>query len=144
GSVLACEPGLQYGSEYVIDPLKGRVFDSIRPEMLARVRNRSEFAGILVMDKWAGNADSRQVVFFRGNIERRYSACFIDHGYCFGVEGWGFSDYPLRGAYSRGEVYRDITEWDAFEPWLSQLENLPPDLIWNAVADTPPGWYLND
>jgi hypothetical protein len=143
-STMPCDSGLQYGSEYAIDPLKGSVTDWLSSEMLMRTRNRSEFAGMFVLDKWACNLDSRQTVFWRRSIERKYSACFIDHGYCFGAEDWNFRDEPLRGAYSKNEVYGDITGWDSFDPWLSELERLDETFIWNAVSSTPPIWYLSD
>ena len=144
GKVVPCESGLQCGSEYVLAPFKGKVFPSLPPEMLGRVRNLKEFAGILVLDKWAGNHDARQAIFYRRSIERRLSACFIDHGYSLGADGWDFRDYPLRGTYPRNEVYCDVRGWGSFEPWLSRIEGLSPDLIWRSVEDTPPAWYQSD
>jgi hypothetical protein len=143
-STLLCDSGLHYGSEYAIDPLKGCVVDWPSSEMLMRMRNRAEFAGILILDKWSGNLDSRQSVFWRRSVERRYSACFIDHGYCFGAGGWDFRDEPQRGAYAKSEVYGDITGWQSFDPWLPELERLDETIIWNAVSNTPPLWYSSD
>src|ERR1700744_1292483 len=65
GSALPCEPGLQFGSRFVVSPLEGQVFDYFPVEMLARVRNLQTFAGILVVDKWTGNANGRQAAFWR-------------------------------------------------------------------------------
>jgi hypothetical protein len=141
---IPCESGLQYGSEYAIDPVIGRVWDWLGVETLVKVRNQAEFAGILVLDKWMCNLDSRQVVFWRRSIERKYSACFVDHGYCLGAADWEFRDAALRGAFPRNEAYRNITGWDCFDPWLSDLEDLDENLIWSAVSCTPPIWYLND
>jgi hypothetical protein len=143
-SIMPCESGLQYGSEYAIDPLKGRVEDWLPSEMLLRTRNRSEFAGMFVLDKWACNLDNRQAVFWRRSVERKYSVCFIDHGWCFGAGDWDFQDNPLRGAYPKGEVYGDVTGWHSFDPWLSEVERLDETLIWNAVSNTPPTWYSSD
>src|SRR5258708_18686808 len=143
-SSIPCVSGLHYGSEYAIDPLKGSVVDWLSPEMLMRTRNRVEFAGMVVLDKWACNQDSRQPVFWRRSVERKYSACFIDHGYCFGAGDWDFLDQPMRGAYSQNEVYRDVTGWQSFDPWLSDLERLDETFIWNAVSSTPPMWYSSD
>jgi hypothetical protein len=142
--VMPCDFGLQYGSEYATDLLKGRVVDWLPSEMLMRTRNRTQFAGMLVLDKWACNVDSRQTVFWRRCTQRRYTACFIDHGFCFGVGDWDFRDTPMLGAYLHNEVYRDVTGWDSFDPWLSALERLDETLIWNAVSSTPPTWYLSD
>lgn len=141
---IPCEPGLQFGSEYAIDPRIGRLWDWLPQELLTRIRNRSEFAGILVLDKWLCNADNRQVVFWRRCVEKKYTASFIDHGYCFRCGEWTFEDQVLRGAFPRNEVYEHITGWDAFDPWLSDVENMDEDLIWSAVAPTPPSWYKDD
>lgn len=141
---VPCESGLQYGSEYAIDPVIGRVWDWLSAETLVNVRNQAEFAGILVLDKWMCNLDPRQVVFWKKNVERKYSASFIDHGYCFGADDWQFRDVVLRGAFPRNEVYRDVTGWNSFDPWLSELEALDENLIWNAVSCTPPLWYRSN
>src|ERR1700743_2276178 len=55
-STARCFPGLQFGSRYVVDPMAGQVLDYIPMEMLDRVRNLETFAGMLVVDKWTGNA----------------------------------------------------------------------------------------
>ena len=84
------------------------------------VRNLREFAGALVLDKWTCNANGRQALFHRKGRERRYSAAFIDQGFCFNAGEWRFLDAPLRGVYARNGVYRDVTGWESFEPWLSR------------------------
>src|SRR5207249_9701456 len=45
GSTIRCQPGLQFGSRYVVSPLEGQVFDYLPMEMLDRVRNLDTFAG---------------------------------------------------------------------------------------------------
>ena len=141
---IPCESGLQFGSEYAIDPFIGRLWDWLPHELLTRIRNRSEFAGMLVLDKWLCNADNRQAVFWRRGAEKKYTASFIDHGYCFRCGEWRFHDQALRGAFPRNEVYEHITGWDAFDPWLSEVENMDENVIWSGVASTPPTWYEDD
>jgi hypothetical protein len=144
GQAIACEAGLHFGSEYVINPVRGRVLDHLPVELLSRVRNSDEFVGVLAFDKWLGNADGRQAVFHRHGREKRYTACFIDHGYCFNAGEWTFPDYPLRGAFPRNEIYASVTGFESFEPWLSCIETLNENLIWAAVGGTPPQWYNSD
>src|SRR5208282_4905759 len=72
--------------------------------MLDRVRNLGTFAGILALDKWTCNADGRQAAFWRKLREKKYSASFIDQGYCFNAGEWTFPDFPLRGVYPRHEA----------------------------------------
>jgi hypothetical protein len=141
---VPCAPGLQFGSRYVVSPLEGQVFDYMPVEMLDRVRNLETFAGMLAVDKWTGNANGRQAAFWRKMRERKYTASFIDQGYCFNAGEWTFPDNPLRGVYARNDVYARIESWDSFEPWLSRIETMEVDAIWAAAGEIPPDWYAND
>jgi len=141
---LRCRPGLQFGSRFVGGLMPGQVVDYLPEEQLTEVKNLAEFAGILALDKWTGNANGRQAVFTRKQREKRYRAVFIDFGYCFHAGEWRFEDVPLRGVYYRNEVYRQIAGWDAFEPWLTRLEAMPAETIWAAAAEVPPEWYGGD
>jgi hypothetical protein len=141
---VRCEAGLQFGSRFVGGLMPGQVVDYLPEEQLAEVKNLAEFAGILALDKWTGNANGRQAVFARKQRERRYRAVFIDYGYCFHAGEWRFEDVPLRGVYFRNDVYKEITGWESFEPWLSRLETMPSDTVWAAANEVPPEWYGGD
>ncbi len=136
-----CRAGLQFGSRFVGGLMPGHVMDYLPEEQLDEVRNLNEFAGILALDKWTANANGRQAVFARTQRERRYRAVFIDFGYCFHAGEWRFEDAPLRGVYYRNRVYREITGWDSFEPWLTRLETLAANTIWDAANEVPYEWY---
>jgi len=124
--------------------MPGQVVDYLPEEQLTELKNLAEFAGILALDKWTGNANGRQAVFTRRQRERRYKAVFIDFGYCFHAGEWRFEDAPLRGVYYRNEVYREIKGWESFEPWLTRLEHLPAETVWAAANEVPPEWYGGD
>ena len=141
---VRCQAGLQFGSRFVGGLMPGQVVDYLPEEQLAEVRNLNEFAGILALDKWTGNANGRQAVFARKQRERRYRAVFIDFGYCFHAGEWRFEDVPLRGVYYRNDVYREITGWESFEPWLTGLEAMPEETVWAAANEVPPEWYGGD
>lgn len=138
---IPCDSGLQFGSRYAVNPLEGQVFDYLPKEMKARVRNLDTFSGMLVVDKWTGNADGRQAAFWRKSKDRKYTAAFIDQGYCFNGGEWTFPDYPLRGAYAGNEVYETVRGWESFEPWLSRVEELEEDILWSLAREIPPEWY---
>ena len=59
---VRCQPGLQFGSRFVGGLMPGQVVDYLPEEQLADVRNVGEFAGILALDKWTGNANGRQEI----------------------------------------------------------------------------------
>lgn len=140
-STIRCEPGQQFGSRYVVNPLEGQVLDYLPSEMLDRVRNVETFAGMLVVDKWTGNSDARQAAFWRHSRERKYTVSFIDQGYCFNAGEWTFPNYPLHGVYARNEVYANVRSWESFEPWLTRIEKMDEHVIWKLAQDIPPEWY---
>lgn len=139
-----CRPGHCFGSRLVGGLMPGHLLDYLPEEQLREVRNLEEFAGILTLDKWTCNTNGRQAVFSRKQRERKYTATFIDFGYCFNAGEWVYRDSPLRGVYARNAVYKDVTGWNSFEPWLSQIEALQPDVMWAIAETVPPEWYEGD
>jgi len=136
-----CVAGLHFGSQLVGGLLPGRIADYLPEELLVHVRNLQEFAGVLVLDKWTCNANGRQALFHRKGRERRYNAAFIDQGFCFNAAEWRFIDAPLRGVFGSNVAYRDVTGWESFEPWLSRVEELDVQRIWEIAETVPPEWY---
>jgi hypothetical protein len=133
--------GLQFGSQFIGGLMPGQVVDFLPEQQLDEVRNVAEFAGMLAIDKWTGNCNGRQAVFDRKPRERKYRATFIDQGFCFNAGEWTFPDSPLRGVYQRNRVYAGVTGWTSFEPWLSRIETMEPDTLWNIADVVPPEWY---
>src|SRR6202021_142407 len=138
-TTIQCQPGLHFGSRYIVNPREGQVFDYLPMPWLDRVRNLETFAGMLVVDKWTCNIDGRQAAFWRRLRERKYTAAFIDQGYCFNAGEWTFPDYPLRGVYARNEVYERVRGWESFEPWLSRIEKMEEDVGGTLAGAIPPG-----
>lgn len=139
-----CATGLQFGCEFVGGLMPGQVVDYLPDPQIEEVKNLREFAGMLALDKWTGNCNGRQAVFERRPRERKYRAIFIDQGFCFNAGEWTFPDSPLRGVFARNLVYRGIRGWDAFEPWLEQIENFPAQKLGEIAESVPPAWYGGD
>jgi len=145
GHSIPCQSGKQLGSLYVGRQIAGRLLDYLPQGLLERVVNVGEFARVLVLDKWTCNADGRQAVFHHKTPRsRRYTATFIDQGYCFNAGEWTFPDYPLRGVYATNCVYQGVTGWEAFEPVLTKGEEMDSEAIWRCAADIPEEWYEGD
>jgi len=150
------EPGWHFGSRYPGNPAKTMVYDFVPDLLLDKVVNRNDFLGVLAFDKWIGNADARQSIFFRARLERwspsetghppraGFVAHMMDHGYVFDGPQWAFSDSPLQGLYFRPSVYRDVTSADDFQPWLDRVVNFPEEIVDQALKQIPPEWLDGD
>ena len=140
-SSVSCQHGLALGARFVLGPLEGQVFDYLPASALDRVRNLDAFAGMLALDKWTCNTNGRQAVFWKKSRDKKYTATFVDQGYCFNAGEWNYPDSPLRGVYPRNEVYAEVRGWESFEPWLSRIENIDPSILWELAETVPPEWY---
>lgn len=139
-----CLAGLHFGSQFVGGLMPGSSVDYLPEPQLVEVRNLRDFAGMLAFDKWTCNSNGRQAVFHRKQRERKYTATFIDHGFCFGAGEWIFHDAPLRGVFARNLVYEGIKGWESFEPWMTRIGEIAVDRIWQIAEQIPPEWYRAD
>jgi hypothetical protein len=149
-------PGIHFGSRMAVHPERVAVYDFLPDKLLGKVENRVDFLGTLVFDKWIGNADSRQAVFFRaraktwtplkGEAPARtgFFAQMIDHGFAFNGPHWTFQDSPLQGVYFRTSVYEEVQSLDSFQPWLEMVENFPVEVIDAAWKEIPRTWLDGD
>lgn len=153
---LDVEPGWHFGSCYPGDPSKMTVYDFIPDTLLERVANLDEFLGVLAFDKWMGNADARQSIFFRARVKDRpqpdsehslrlgFVAHMMDHGYVFEGPHWAFTDSPLQGLYFRPIVYQKVRSWNDFQPWLDRITHFPEEVVDSAYKQIPPQWLAGD
>lgn len=146
GRQTPCEPGMQFGSRYVINPLEGQVVDYLNESFLTweRVRNLNIFFGALAFDKWTCQVNGRQVVYWRRARERKFTVSMIDQGHCFNSGYWTFPDSPLQGIFRFNRVYEVGTGWRSFQPWLDRIENFPEEDMWRIVETMPREWYMAD
>jgi hypothetical protein len=150
------EPGWHFGSRYPGDPNRVAVYDFLPDALLDRIENRNEFLGVLVFDKWTGNADARQSIFLRARLREYvptfqghalrvgFLALMVDHGYIFNGPHWEYADSPLMGLYFRPTVYSRVTGWDHFQPWLDRVLNFPEEVVDDALAKMPAEWLNGD
>jgi hypothetical protein len=148
---IEVEPGWHFGSRYPGDPARVAVYDFLPDALLPGVVNLEDFRAILAFDKWTGNADGRQAVFYRamvrrgpGEIRPGFVASMIDHGYAFDGPNWDFPDSPLQGLYPRRIVYDSVRSLDDFQPWLDHIRSFPEEVFDSAWKRVPPAWIEGD
>lgn len=150
------EAGWHFGSRFPGNPSRNVVYDFLPDTLLGQIENAADFLGVLAFDKWMGNADSRQAVFFRARLKQWLPssgshplklglvAHMMDNGYVFEGPNWRFSDSPLQGLYFRPTVYRCVRGLADFQPWLDRIVHFPEEVVDQAVKQIPPAWLEGD
>jgi hypothetical protein len=149
--------GWHFGSRYPVPPDRQAVYDFLPDSLLEKVANFHDFLGVFVFDRWAGNADSRQAIFFRARLREWLSeaqethplrmgflAHMVDNGFLFEGPHWKFTDSPLQGLYFRPLVYKDVRGLDSFQPWLDRVRHFPEEVVDDAVKQIPPEWLAGE
>jgi len=148
--------GIHFGSRFAVHPDRVAVFDFLPDKLLGKLENRVDFLGMLVFDKWVGNADSRQAVFFRARAKNwtplkgetppriGFFAQMIDHGFAFNGPHWEFQESPLQGLYFRTSVYDEVRSLDSFQPWLDMVQHFPVEVVDSAWKEIPRHWLGDD
>ncbi|MGD0403009.1 MAG: HipA family kinase [Candidatus Acidiferrales bacterium] len=147
---VPCRSGLCFGSRYPKTLAANgtcllQVQDLLPEGHFRGVTNLSDFVGMLVFDKWTGNTDDRQSIFFRNQGQFQFTALMIDNGFCFNGQEWNFPDAPRRGICARRFVYKNVKGIEAFEEWTSRLEHdIDESFLRSALEAIPPEWYERD
>ena len=149
--LVPVSPGWHYGSRCPADPGATALYDYVAWTVAAGVHNLRDFLGAYAFDKWMGNSDVRQALFFRAALgsssdepRRGWVAWMIDHGYVFDGPAWGFRDSPLAGMFVHKRIYEIARRWEDFEPWLERIEGFPEQVIDEAWRSLPPEWIDAD
>ena len=154
----AVEPGWHFGSRYPGDPAKVMVYDFLPDVLLDKVVNAREFLGVLAFDKWIGNADARQSIFFRARLRQWSPAAASESrtaiGLCRSDDGprlrfrraalevCRFSaPRPLLPSPASIKTCADCAD---FEPWLDRLVYFPEEIVDAAQKQIPPEWLAED
>lgn len=142
--------GWHFGSRYPGDVARTVVYDFLPDALLSKVANIGELAAMLAFDKWTGNADSRQAIFFRARVSELgpsgvperlgFIAQMVDNGYVFEGPHWRFPESAIQGLYFRTTIYEAVRGLDAFEPWLERIRHFPEEVVDRALHSLPRQW----
>jgi hypothetical protein len=146
--------GWHFGSSFPGDPARLAVYDFLPDVLLPKVENLTEFLGMLAFDKWIGNTDSRQAIFFRAPLapsprmenppRLRFIAQMVDNGYVFGGPDWRLTESPMQGLYFPPLVYHSVRGFGDFEPWLERISRFPEGMVGRVWKEIPPEWLAED
>jgi len=154
--IITPESGWAFGSRHPGEPDTTAIYDFVPDSLLAQVQNLSDFLAVLAFDKWTGNSDGRQSIFFRAQLKEwiphikagprktGFIALMIDHGFIFNGPYWNFTESALQGLYSRRMVYEPVTSADSFQPCLDRIEHFPDEVLDRALRRIPPDWIENE
>jgi hypothetical protein len=149
---IAPDPGWAFGSRHPGDPNITAIYDFVPDSLLAQVENRADFLSVLAFDKWTGNADGRQAIFFRARLKEwvpqskagpkkmGFVALMIDHGFIFNGPHWNFTESALQGLYPRRMIYEPVKSLADFEPCLGRILHFPEEVLDRALRRIPPDW----
>jgi hypothetical protein len=137
--------GPHLGSRCPRDPDTTTLWDFLPSLMLKKVANVGDFVGALVADKWLGNTDSRQAIFFRVGTgsalpSRTWVCQMIDHGMCFDGRNWKLEDRLLSGVYINPAVYDSVLGWNQLEPWFQAADEIDEADFCEVIASAPWEW----
>ncbi len=133
--------GLHFGSRLVGGRPGDTAVGYLPSSYLAAMNVHNIFGGMLAFDKWISNTDSRQAVFVRGTGDTHYRTHFIDQSQCFAGAKWQLTFNSAQGLSQQSQVYRDITGWESFEPFIESLMSASPAIVWAIAQDIPTEWY---
>jgi hypothetical protein len=120
-SHLAIEPGQHFGSRYPGTPSEARIYDFIPDVLLDKVANLKEFLGALVLDKWTGNVDARQVIFSQPLTQRWPTVGWPAAALVFGEHDRS----RLCLWWANVEVFPIPRCRASFQPWLDRVVHFP-------------------
>ena len=140
---LAPQGRLHLGSQSPVNPETTMILDFLPCKLLPKVVNLTEFAAMLVFDKWVAQTDSRQAIFVRDRSLVRdigFRAYFIDHGMSFNGAEWQLRDAPVNGIYFRREVYSNLDLEALIEKAVCRLETISEAFLLGTLDGIPSAW----
>ena len=139
---LAISPGLHLGSPCPVNPEETAIYDFLPSNLIGKTVNLAEFAKVLVLDMFLGQADSRQAVFVRDRSKRELSfrAYFIDHGFAFGGNNWKIDDFARQALYFDQNVYSMIDTGSLCEQAIESLASVSEDELRSLARGIPSEW----
>jgi hypothetical protein len=96
----------------------------------------------LPVDVWLGQADARQLAFYRQQGNKAFHALLIDNGYVFNGPHWEFNNAPHSGIYYRPFVYQGgSSRWNETVERIAAMDTRK---IRNIFKSVPTCWLATE
>ncbi len=134
-------PGAYFGTRALVQDDPEAVYKELPQNWLSRIGNRSDFAGMLLLDLWANQVGSRKAVFVLSSDGATVTAVFTGNGQMFG--GFWGRDEQRRGAavYRDRQVYAGLDVNRAFSLWLQKAVAMDEEMLLRMARDIPRQWH---
>ena len=142
GGSSLCQAGPCFGSQYPTP--EAVIFEFWPKRRIHDVANLSDFAGMMVFDIWISNIDFRQVRYLKESPTGSWKAIMFDNSLAFRGAEWSFCDKPRLVVNPLLYVYEFIGGMSSFDPWLTLVERIEEDDLWEAAGGIPAQWYGAD
>lgn len=141
GGTRKPRPGLHFGSKFLICARDQEVYEAVPRPWMRRLKNPHAFAGMLLLDIWAANADRRQVLFIEHSADRTLEAVFFDQGHMFGgPNGNKMLKKPELCLYYHRDIYRTVLNPQSITVWLDAIEGLTDTALRSMMKQMPAEW----
>ncbi len=137
----AAHPGLHFGSKFVTASGDEEIYEIVPHRWMERVENPQFFTGMLFLDIWTENVDSRQALFIQRSTNRALRVVFFDNGHMFKGP---YAKKALKNGraclFSHRNVYKRAFEAESAEAWLLRIEGLNERILWAMMEEVPREW----
>jgi hypothetical protein len=134
-------PGLYFGSRAMVQGDPEAVYKKLPERWLSKIDNRSDFAGMLLLDLWTNQVADRKAIFLLSSDGAKVTAVFTGNSQMFG--GFWGREQQRRGAalYPDLRVYAGLDFNRAFSLWLQKAVAMDEEMLLRMARAIPCEWY---
>jgi len=132
--------GVHYASRLVESQGEGSVYEILPRSWFARVKNREDFLGMLLLDLWCNHTDNRQACFVQEAGARSLRAVFLDHGHMLNGADGASNARPAAALFLDREMYAGLWSQNQVNEWLRKICAISAQAAYTFVASLPEEW----
>ena len=132
--------GVHYASRLVETQGEGSVFEILPRSWFARVQNREDFLGMLLLDLWCNHTDNRQACFVQEAGARGLRAVFLDQGHMFNGADGTTNARPAASLFLDRTMYEGLWSQKQVNEWMRKICAIPAQAAYTFVASLPAAW----